>query len=96
MTPSSPTSERPKSTAANDSGNKSVADQISLLRSDLTGIAEKVTGLNKGQIEHTVSDWEHRAQESRSDFEKAVRRQPAKSAAYAVGAGFLLGLLLTR
>ena len=83
---------RPKSAAS----KQSVVDQIALLRSDLSGIANTVTGLAKEQLGETVGDVRDVAQHKADDVKSAIRANPMQSAAIAAGIGFALGLLMAR
>ena len=74
----------------------SVADQIALLRTDLSGIASTVSDLAKEQIGEAVGDMRAAASERANNVETAIRAKPMQSAAIAAGIGFALGLLITR
>ena len=74
----------------------SVVDQIALLRSDLSGIANTVTDLAKEQLGETAGDIRDVAEDKANDIKSAIRAKPMQSAAIAAGIGFAVGLLMTR
>jgi len=86
------TDERLKGT----NGHKSVAEQIELLKTDLSGLAEEVTGLTKEKIGGAVADVQQAAAGKVDDVTQAIRRQPMQATAIAVGIGFMFGLLISR
>lgn len=77
-------------------GHKSVAEQIALLKSDLSGLAEEVTGLTKDKIGGAVADVQNAAVEKVDDITASIRNQPMQATAIAIGIGFVFGLLLSR
>lgn len=77
-------------------GHKSVAEQIELLKNDLSGLAQEVTGLTKEKIGGAVADVQNVAAEKVDDMTESIRRQPMQATAIAIGIGFVFGLLLSR
>lgn len=75
---------------------QSVSDQIALLRSDLSGIANTVTGLAKEQLGETAGEIRGMAADKAGDVKSAIRTNPMQSACIAAGIGFAVGLLMTR
>ena len=73
-----------------------ISDQIALLRNDLSGLAETVTGLTKEQLGNTLTDVQHAATDKADEMTAAIRAKPMQSAAIAAGIGFVIGLLMTR
>lgn len=93
-------STQPNSNNATSSAGGSkpsgVADQIALLRKDLSGLAHTVTGLANEQLGEAAGEVRHLAADKASDVQAAIRANPMQSAAVAAGIGFMLGLLMTR
>jgi ElaB/YqjD/DUF883 family membrane-anchored ribosome-binding protein len=77
-------------------GYKAVADQITLLKNDISGLAKEVTGLTKGKIDDTVAGLQDTAATKADDLAAAIRNEPMKATAIAAGIGFIVGLLLAR
>ena len=73
-----------------------ISDQIELLRSDLSGLAEQVTGLTKEKIGEKIGEVQDAAANKADELQASIRAKPMQSAAIAAGVGFVLGLLLTR
>lgn len=94
MMSSDVTSDSNAKAAAN--GTKGVADQITMLKNDLSGLAKEVTGLTKGKLDDALSDAQDAAAGKVDDLTVAIRRQPMQATAIAVGIGFVFGLLLAR
>ena len=77
--------------------NKSgIADQIEVLRSDMSGLAAKITGITKEQLSTTLSDVETVATDKTNDLKTSIRSSPMQAVAVSVGIGFVLGLVLSR
>lgn len=81
---------------AASNGSRGVAEQITLLKNDLSGLAREVTGLTKGKIDDAVGGAQEAAAGKVDDLTVAIRRQPMQATAIAVGIGFVFGLLLAR
>ena len=77
-------------------GTKGLAEQITMLKNDLSGLAKEVTGLTKGKIDEAVGGVQEVAADKVDDITGSIRRQPMQATAIAVGIGFVFGLLLTR
>jgi DUF883 C-terminal glycine zipper region len=75
---------------------KSVADQITLLRNDLVGLAQSVSGLVNEKIGETTANLETDAAKKTTELQQAITSNPMQAAAIAAGVGFFLGILLTR
>lgn len=73
-----------------------ISDQIELLRTDLAGLADTVTGMAKEQFGETLSGAQTAAADKANELSSAIKSNPMQSAAIAAGLGFVLGLLLTR
>lgn len=69
---------------------------VETLKADINQLASTVQKLAAEQIGTTAGMVQERAQERISDLEAAIRRNPAQAAAIAAGAGFVVGLILTR
>ena len=76
--------------------SQAVSDQIALLRKDLSGLAETVTGMTKAEIAEKIGDAQTVAADKASELQANIRSNPMQAAAIAAGIGFVLGLLLTR
>ena len=94
MMSSDVTSENAAKAASN--GTKGVAEQITMLKNDLSGLAREVTDLTKGKVDEAVGGVQEAAAGKVDDLTGAIRRQPMQAAAIAVGIGFVFGLLLAR
>lgn len=77
-------------------GTNGVAEQISLLKSDLSGLAQEVTNLAKGKVSEAAGEVQDAAAGKVDDITNAIRQQPMQATAIAVGIGFVFGLLLSR
>ena len=75
---------------------KGIAEQISMLKTDISGLAKEVTDLTKHKVDEAVSDVKETANEKVDDLTAAIRKQPMQATAIAVGIGFVFGLLLSR
>ena len=73
-----------------------ISDQIALLRNELSGLAETVTGLTKEQLSDKLADVQHVATDKAGEMTAAIRSNPMQSTAIAAGIGFVIGLLMTR
>jgi ElaB/YqjD/DUF883 family membrane-anchored ribosome-binding protein len=69
-----------------------IADHIAGLRSDIDGLVGAVGATGSHQTE-ALRD---QAAEALASVEDAVRREPVKSLAIALGAGFVLGIVMGR
>jgi ElaB/YqjD/DUF883 family membrane-anchored ribosome-binding protein len=69
-----------------------IAARLANLRSDIDGLM----GAAGATASHQAEALQDQASEALANFEDAVRREPLKSLAIAVGAGFVLGILLRR
>jgi ElaB/YqjD/DUF883 family membrane-anchored ribosome-binding protein len=69
-----------------------IAERLAAMRSEVDGLMNAVgaTGV------HQAEALQDQASEALANFEDAVRREPLKSLAIAVGAGFVLGIFLGR
>jgi ElaB/YqjD/DUF883 family membrane-anchored ribosome-binding protein len=69
-----------------------IAQRLANLRAEVDGLMGAVgaTGL------HQAGALQDQASEALANFEDAVRREPLKSIAIAVGVGFLFGVILGR
>jgi ElaB/YqjD/DUF883 family membrane-anchored ribosome-binding protein len=81
---------------AASNGTKGVAEQITMLKNDLSGLAKEVTGLTRDKIDEAVVGVQDAAVDKVGDVTDAIRRQPMQATAIAVGIGFVFGLLLSR
>ncbi|MEQ1696343.1 MAG: hypothetical protein ABL901_10940 [Hyphomicrobiaceae bacterium] len=82
--------------AKSTNGTKGVAEQITLLKNDLSGLAKEVTSLAKEKIDETVGEVQDAAAGKVDDITNAIRHQPMQATIIAAGIGFVFGLLLTR
>jgi ElaB/YqjD/DUF883 family membrane-anchored ribosome-binding protein len=86
--------ETGKNGGGNASGPKD--DEISVLRRELEGLAEKVANMSRKQLSGVVEDAKDMGKEKLADVEDAIRRNPTQSALIAAGIGFIAALFLTR
>lgn len=82
--------------AKTSNGSNGVAEQITLLKNDLSGLAKEVTNLTREKLDETVGGVQDAAADKVDDLTKAIRDQPMQAAVIAAGIGFVFGLLLTR
>jgi ElaB/YqjD/DUF883 family membrane-anchored ribosome-binding protein len=83
--------------AASNQPNKSgIADQIETLRSDIAGLAQKVTGVTKDQLNSSMANVESAAADKANELKSTIQANPMQSLAISVGVGFVLGLVLSR
>lgn len=94
--------------------NEDMADQMAILRDDISTLKHTIAELGKAQGSHlrtvaaekadalankgaqTAEDLRRAANKGLVDTENAVRANPAAAMGIAAGAGFLVGLLLSR
>jgi len=69
-----------------------IAEHLEALRGNLDALAQSVGATGTHQAEALTAQ----AGESLSAFEDAVRREPLKAIGIALGAGFLLGVVMGR
>ena len=81
---------------ANGGPAKDVKDDIDALRSDIASLANSVSKLAGDKLGAAVGDAQDMAGEKLGDIEAVIRKNPTQAAMIAVGAGFLIGLILTR
>lgn len=91
------------STKAHDASAKpgeskphALSEQIALLRNDLSGLADTVTGLAKEQFGDTIEGAQNAAADKAGELTAAIRSKPMQATAIAAGLGFVVGLLMTR
>lgn len=94
--PSSPPSGSGKGSTSNPSGKSGIADQIEILKSDMSGLAEKITGFTKEQLSNTASNAEVMASDKAQELKNMITKSPMQSIAVSIGVGFVLGLLLSK
>jgi ElaB/YqjD/DUF883 family membrane-anchored ribosome-binding protein len=83
-------------TTVGGSKTQTISEQIELLKTDLSGLAQTVTGLAKEQIGEKAGEVQAVAGEKAGELQAAIRSNPMQSAAVAAGIGFVIGLLMTR
>lgn len=69
-----------------------IADHLSALRSEVDALVGTIGATGS----HQTDALQDQASEALSAVEDAVRREPLKSLGIALGAGFLLGILMRR
>ncbi len=70
-----------------------IAARLANLRSDIDGLMGASGATASHQAAEALQD---KASEALANFEGAVQREPLKSLAIALGAGFVLGIVLRR
>ena len=79
--------------------DKSVPDKpvtVETLKTDLSNLATTVQKMASDQLGTAAGQVQDQAAQKVSDLEAAIRRNPTQAAVIAAGAGFLIGLVLTR
>jgi ElaB/YqjD/DUF883 family membrane-anchored ribosome-binding protein len=73
-----------------------VKESVSSLRADITELAGAVKRLADAEFGQAASQTQETAERSLHAMEERIRRHPTQSALIAAGAGFLVGLLISR
>lgn len=73
-----------------------VRESVSTLKADITDLAGAVKRLADAEFGQAASQTQETAERSLNAMEERIRRHPTQSALIAAGAGFLVGLLLSR
>lgn len=88
--------EKVEKTVRAEEAKHDVTESYDALRRDVTELASSVKRLAEAEFGTAASDARAAAERQIGEVEGAIRKNPTQAALIAAGAGFVLGLLISR